>query len=135
MVKVFKWILVILEQQIAILPSTMLCEFLTISEESFIPFQKTNLTLFSVSKVNVFDPSCRLMITRKSVWRRRALYFEFIEVTILTEDLTGLTTYNLRLTYIAWVVFKTTVWDETAFHGLWLVNKVPLLSYFVRFWG
>ena len=99
--KVFKWILLILEQQIAVLPSTMLSEFLTISEESFIPLQKTNLTPFSASKVNLFDPSCRLMITRKSLWQRRALYFELMEVTILTEDLTGLTTYNLRLTYIA----------------------------------
>ena len=48
--KVFKWTLVILEQQIAVLPSTMLSEFLTISEESFIPFQKTNQshTFFSL---------------------------------------------------------------------------------------
>ena len=52
MVKVFKWILVILEQQITIFPSTMLNEFLTVSEESFIPFQKTNPTILSVPKVN-----------------------------------------------------------------------------------
>ena len=125
--KVFKSILVILEQQIAVLPSTMLSEFLTISEESFIPFQKTNLTPFSASKVNLFDPSCRLMITRKSLWQRRALYFELMEVTILTEDLTGLTTYNLRLTYIAWVAFKITVWDETAFHGLWYQSPLAFI--------
>ena len=125
--KVFKSILVILEQQIAVLPSTMLSEFLTISEESFIPLQKTNLTPFSASKVNLFDPSCRLMITRKSLWQRRALYFELMEVTILTKDLTGLTTYNLRLTYIAWVTFKITVWDETAFHGLWYQSPLAFI--------
>ena len=100
MVKVFKWILVISEQQISIFHSTMLSEFFTFSEESFTLFQKINLTIFPVSKVNLSDPSHRLMITRKSLWQRRSLCFEFMEVTILTEDLGGLTTYNLQLSYI-----------------------------------
>lgn len=97
---------------------------------------------FSNSEVSLPNPPHWVSITRTSLGERPALWRE------LYFELMGTYTYwmswrgggDLKIWvihnsfYTSRVVVVTTVSEESASHANWLVIKVSLFSYFVRFW-